>query len=744
MKILIAVATCHKHRTLADAQRATWAHDVQGADVKFFLGGGQAQRPDEVILDAPDDYPGLPKKCTAIFKYAIEHDYDYVFKTDSDVYLRPERLLKALPPKGKHYVGRYRGAAGAKDRTGQRLPAAYCSGFAYWLSRQGMIARANGDDSIHHCEDIVTGNILLLRRMLGEKEPRFVVARSKKNLVSNVKEGPRKGNDIIASCEYDAQEMMTIHQEFLTTPSAMGNFKIPTGTPFDRVDIMMKTFLRDGFMMNATNAIDKHLAGARIVLVDDGYESAKKLQHYEAMVEMGHAVIQTTFDSGYGAKNNLAVSKYERPYILRVADDFDFATPGAAEGVMKLIDVLDSDPSVGIASGRFDNIPYEHTTTITERPDGLVDVRADLLKDPVMLKASGGAEYAYCDFTVNYSLIRREVMDTMVWDEQFKIGGDHLDLYLHNAKLGKKTAWVKGVNIDSQPLFAGATHGDYHLYRGRARLALPHTFKRHGWASFTSSDGRVDTIESVTKWAEEHPFNPAKGIKTQAKPGEKMSLRERQLLMRERVNKSVDEKKRKEALNACGPYRIRKGYVHRDEVPHYDDTQTEGEWQVEVYELARNLYTERGLKSVLDIGCGNADKLIQHFAGEKFTGMEVEPTLSWLKENREGHFVDTNDMIESHDLIICSDVIEHVQRPDLLLERIRKLGPKLVVISTPDRTLVPGTQTGPPRNPHHIREWEMNEFGAFLTDHGFNVIDHHICNREQATQVAVCYAQEGM
>ena len=88
------------------------------------------------------------------------------------------------------------------------------------------------------------------------------------------------------------------------------------------------------------------------------------------------------------------------------------------------------------------------------------------------------------------------------------------------------------------------------------------------------------------------------------------------------------------------------------------------------------------------------------------------------------------------ELVICADVIEHLQNPDVIVEAIKKSGAKIAVISTPDRSLIPGGMSGPPRNPHHVREWTMKEFDSYLRQH-FDVLEHYICNAEQFTQVVV-------
>src|ERR1700682_3813263 len=101
MKTLIAITGWHGSGLRAEAQRLTWIKDVpaNGADVKFFLGRGPARspEPDEIFLDCHDGYVERKEKIVAICRWALDRGYDYLWKVDDDVYLRPERLL-VLPP----------------------------------------------------------------------------------------------------------------------------------------------------------------------------------------------------------------------------------------------------------------------------------------------------------------------------------------------------------------------------------------------------------------------------------------------------------------------------------------------------------------------------------------------------------------------------------------------------------------------------------------------------------------------
>lgn len=162
-------------------------------------------------------------------------------------------------------------------------------------------------------------------------------------------------------------------------------------------------------------------------------------------------------------------------------------------------------------------------------------------------------------------------------------------------------------------------------------------------------------------------------------------------------------------------YCIKEGYTSREAVPHFDDTPFRDEFQDDVYEYASKIHTP--LCRVMDVGCGSGFKLLKWFRHLPTLGFEVQPTLAWLKEhysNRDWLAFGSKPIVLGG-LLICSDVIEHVEDPNILLEFICTLNPDRIVISTPDRDVLQlDTQDGPPRNIHHVREWNHDEFVKYL------------------------------
>lgn len=197
---------------------------------------------------------------------------------------------------------------------------------------------------------------------------------------------------------------------------------------------------------------------------------------------------------------------------------------------------------------------------------------------------------------------------------------------------------------------------------------------------------------------------------------------------------------------------IHPNYVHRVDVfldgkieekedfpasVYVDSDEKSKEYQIEIYEYAKKIFSLIGGERILDIGCGTAYKTKKYFDNEDFIGLEIEPMLTYLRKRYPNNiWLDgRSEKVPPgyFSLVICADVIEHIVDPDNILNFIEEIDFNYCIISTPDRdslNLREGKKwdnyKGPPRNTSHIREWSFKEFGEYIGSR-FDIVAHFRC-----------------
>lgn len=187
-------------------------------------------------------------------------------------------------------------------------------------------------------------------------------------------------------------------------------------------------------------------------------------------------------------------------------------------------------------------------------------------------------------------------------------------------------------------------------------------------------------------------------------------------------------------------YYINSLYKDRDNENYFNDINNKDEWQNEVYAYAENILNKYSLNSIIDYGCGSGFKLIKYFKNYDYLGLDLENTIKLINKKNfiSIENLDFNIFYKKYDITICADVIEHVKDPDIILNNIKIINSKFIIFSTPDRSILYDENNplflGPPKNITHIREWTFEEFEKYILNNNFDIIDHFISNKKQATQ----------
>ena len=195
-----------------------------------------------------------------------------------------------------------------------------------------------------------------------------------------------------------------------------------------------------------------------------------------------------------------------------------------------------------------------------------------------------------------------------------------------------------------------------------------------------------------------------------------------------------------------GAYCIKGDYEHRTfnatyenrkgQYWHYRRVIWSRHAQFAVYQKAALIVRERILRTVLDVGCGSGYKAMELIAPlANVTGVDQPNAVALAtKAHPDGHFVAADfdapgdDGLETFDLVLCVDVIEHMASPDKLIQYIKDKchAASIVVISTPERDILRGPDNTRSPQPEHVREWNRAEFREYLESLGFMVTEHEI------------------
>jgi len=147
--------------------------------------------------------------------------------------------------------------------------------------------------------------------------------------------------------------------------------------------------------------------------------------------------------------------------------------------------------------------------------------------------------------------------------------------------------------------------------------------------------------------------------------------------------------------------------------------------QVAAYQLAMHKYIQPGDR-VLDVGFGLGYGLrIMAEKAEELMGIEVDkkavshaqrlvpniPEICELK-HYNGHSIPYDNNF--FDVVSCIDVIEHVPDYMNLLEEMKRVSNRVILLSTPNRLPENTKSDGMPKNRWHLREWSYEEFNSII------------------------------
>ncbi len=266
--------------------------------------------------------------------------------------------------------------------------------------------------------------------------------------------------------------------------------------------IIITTFLREKTLEKCLRFIREFYPDIRIFVSSSGYESESLNMLCN---ELECELIRVPFDSGVCRARNEAMDRMPEDvkYVLILEDDIVFTRKSKIE---RMREILVKRKTIGIVGCKFerengDSQEYEGNLTLDKDN---VYVRKALKKE---WSHVGNTQYIYCDIVINVFMMRKEIWDTIRWDENFKTTPEHTDFFL----MVKQNSNWKVVYTDSVTLEHHSSRDTkYFTYRARldGYLVLAEKWGiKYYWNDWNES------------WGLENPI----GLYTMKQAGEKRS-----------------------------------------------------------------------------------------------------------------------------------------------------------------------------------------------------------------------------
>ena len=157
------------------------------------------------------------------------------------------------------------------------------------------------------------------------------------------------------------------------------------------------------------------------------------------------------------------------------------------------------------------------------------------------------------------------------------------------------------------------------------------------------------------------------------------------------------------------------------------------------FETLLGLIKEKNAQSILDVGCGEGftlNRLSENKIGAKLEGVEYSKAAIELGQKtypnikiKEGNIYQLPYEDNSFDLVLCTEVLEHLDDPQKGLRELIRVSKKYLVISVPNEPLFMMAQFIRGKNwsrfgndIEHINHWTFWQFGNFVKKENIKVL----------------------
>ncbi|MCL4416912.1 MAG: class I SAM-dependent methyltransferase [Actinobacteria bacterium] len=142
------------------------------------------------------------------------------------------------------------------------------------------------------------------------------------------------------------------------------------------------------------------------------------------------------------------------------------------------------------------------------------------------------------------------------------------------------------------------------------------------------------------------------------------------------------------------------------------------------------------IETVLDVGCGEGfslNKLRENKIGKTYEGIDFSKDAILLGKKmysklnlKQGNAYKLNYKNNSFDLVLCTEVLEHLEKPEKALKELIRVSKKYLILSVPNEPyfyLFNYTQWG--KDIGHINKWTMQGFTKLVKRQKVKILEKH-------------------
>jgi SAM-dependent methyltransferase len=172
-------------------------------------------------------------------------------------------------------------------------------------------------------------------------------------------------------------------------------------------------------------------------------------------------------------------------------------------------------------------------------------------------------------------------------------------------------------------------------------------------------------------------------------------------------------------------------HQHRDRAPHLEQSAHRPRLEAAARAVRLAVISHRDRvpdapMRVVDLGCGDGGllSLIQGIDGIDAVGYDFQPSnaAGWAERSVRAVQADLIEVLyelAGVQIVVMTEVLEHLARPHLVLRRVHELGAQIVCSS-------PWTETAESHDACHAWAWDQGGYEYLLRDAGFSVASKEI------------------